>query len=114
MTTYAKISSGHIENPFVAEDRTALAECAHPDWFLSQGGIDLWVEVPDIDSNGDKIMHGAVDNHDGSFTNPPKPQLPSVARAITKSEFQQLLADSNNDLTAALEAWPMTNVEDAA
>lgn len=55
-------------------------------------------EVPD------GTLHGAQDNEDGTYTNPPP--APTTPRAITKAEFERLLADHDDDLAAALEDWP--------
>lgn len=65
MTTYAHIVDGHTTNVVVTPPDLSLR--FHPDWLAA----NPFVVVPD------GTLHGARDNGDGTFSNPPAPAPPA-------------------------------------
>lgn len=61
---FARIVNGLAVDVFEVHGSGGLAACAHPDWIEVRGGVNSWVVVPD------GTQHGALDNGDGTFTNP--------------------------------------------
>lgn len=102
--TFAQTASGRAENPcdgLTLED--ALASSFHPDFVAREISAGRpWVSVPQ------GTLHGAMDNGDGTFTNPPQNQLPEfptltgsqfitlVGKALGFSRLDQLLAKSKS------------------
>lgn len=79
MTTYARIVDGHAVDIVVTPPE--LNERFHPEWLARQN----FVVVPD------GTEHGATDNNDGTFTNPPAPPPPApVYILLSKTAFQDL------------------------
>ena len=66
MTTFARLVDGYAVDCRVQASATELAACFHPDWLATHP----FVVVPD------GTVHGAKDNGDGTFTNPPIPPPP--------------------------------------
>ena len=63
MTTYARIVNGVALDCRVQASASELVACFHPDWLTAHP----FVVVPD------GTLHGAKDNGNGTFTNPPPP-----------------------------------------
>lgn len=78
---YAKIIDGVANNPVPAETREEVAKYFNAEWLSRQGGVEAWKEVP----NG--TQHGAKDNGDGTFTNPPGPK--TIPITMTDKQFRQ-------------------------
>ena len=76
--TYAQVYDGRAYN--CTPDP---AKAFSPDWILSEEEAGRsFVEVPD------GTQSGAVDNGDGTFTNPPQPEAPPAI--LSKTAFQDL------------------------
>lgn len=63
MTTYARIVDGRAQDVVVTPP--ALSERFHPEWLAKQN----FVVIPD------GAVSGAIDNGNGTFTNPPPPPV---------------------------------------
>lgn len=96
---FAKIDGGKAIN---------IQECGSIEAYralYAQFDTSLWVirKVPV------GTLPAATDNGDGTFTNPEPPAPPPpVPVALTKAEFEALLAASGNNVANALAAWPST------
>lgn len=73
MTTYAIVEGSRAyEIVRGASLEAALKGVRHPTWIAAN--IGRYSQVPDNDSTGAELLHGATDNGDGTFTNPPPPE----------------------------------------
>lgn len=63
MTTYARLVDGFAVDCQVAANTAELSARFHPDWYAAHP----FSVVPD------GTLHGAKDNGNGTFTNPPSP-----------------------------------------
>lgn len=73
MTTFAIVEGGRAYEIVTGTTlEEALAPVRHPDWVAEN--IGRYSEVPSTDTNGETLKHGATDNGNGTFTNPPKPE----------------------------------------
>ncbi len=72
MTTFAQVYDAVAHNVVIgATLDLALDGKYSPDWIASEGGEGrIWSLVPD------GTIHGARDNGDGTFSNPPRPPAP--------------------------------------
>lgn len=81
MTTYARLVNGHALDCQVAASVADLAERFHPAW-LAANPFSI---VPD------GTLHGAKDNGNGTFTNPPVPPPVVVDRVFNRQELRDYL-----------------------
>lgn len=108
MSTFARIVNGCAVDCRVQASAADLAACFHPDWLAK----NPFVIVPD------GTLHGAIDNGNGTFTNPPpvdtspKPNNPNnpyfgkrplprkdffslVGQALPADRYKRLMSDSH-------------------
>lgn len=78
MTTYARISGGFALDCQVATSLDDLKSRFHPEWLAAHP----FVVVPD------GTIHGAKDNGNGTFTNPPPPTPPTIDVELTRKDFR--------------------------
>lgn len=93
MTTWAQVIGGVVHNP-VTDDP---ANCFTAEWLAAN---PPFIEVPD------GTLHGATDNGNGTYTNPVVVTPDPPPKALTKPEFEELLADNGGVLQDALDNWP--------
>ena len=89
MSTYARIVDGFAVD--IVVEPPLLAERFNPDWMAAQ----TFIVVPD------GTIHGASDNGDGTFTNPPPATPPDV---ISVSDPIADLSDQIQALSDAIAA----------
>lgn len=65
MTTFARLVNGYALDCRVHASATEMTACFHPDWLAA----NPFTVVPD------GTIHGAKDNGNGTFTNPPAPPI---------------------------------------
>lgn len=80
MSTYGRLVGGYALDCQVASSLAELAERFHPDWLAR----NPFSQVPD------GTLHGATDNGDGTFTNPPVAVVPPVYEILSASRFQEV------------------------
>lgn len=79
MTTFARIVDGYALDCHVAASAAELAARFHPEWLAR----NPFIVVPD------GTLHGAKDNGNGTFSNPPAPvSFPAAALDKTAAEFE--------------------------
>lgn len=101
MATFAHIAPGSSEvlDPRIAgsieEYKASWGELAETTW-----ADHTFKQVTD------GTVHGAIDNGDGTFTNPVVVAPAPMPKALNKAEFQAHYAANGNSLQAALDNWP--------
>lgn len=106
MSTWAIVTGGRAYEVVTGDTAAAALAGKRADAWIA-ANLASYRQVPDTDINGAPLEHGAVDNGNGTFTNPPAPVVVAQPVPLTRLQFQALLAANGNDLAATLAAWPM-------
>jgi len=77
MTTFARIVGGYAVDCQTASSIEVLATRFHPEWLAK----NPFVIVPD------GTLHGALDNGNGTFTNPSPPPVSLIDRVLNENDL---------------------------
>ena len=100
MTTFARVVDGIALDCQTAATATDIASRFHPAWLATHP----FIVVPD------GTRHGAMDNGDGTFTNPPAPVPAIVARSLSRQELRDhLVAQFGNNGAGRIKVGTILN-----